>query len=70
MEKELKAVCPFCKTNDLYLVKEYIVDEQDYETEIFCNRCKISFRREDDFGDVDKNRQALIDFWNTKRRSN
>ena len=66
MEKELKNCCPFCKGNDLYLTKEYITTEYDYETEIFCNTCKISFRREDDFGDVDKNKQALIDFWNKR----
>ncbi len=66
MEKELKQTCPFCKSNDLYFTKEYIQDERDFETEIFCNRCKISFRREDDFGDVDKNKEALVEFWNNR----
>lgn len=68
MEKELKKCCPFCKSNDLYFQKQYITDERDFETEIFCNRCKIFFRREDDFGDVDKNKQALIEFWNGGRQ--
>ena len=67
MEKRLINSCPFCGLNDLYLTKQYIPEESDYETEIFCNHCKISFRREDNFGDVNKNENVLIDFWNKKR---
>lgn len=68
MSKELIKCCPFCKSTNLYLCKQYITDEQDFETEIFCNRCKIFFRREDDFGNVDKNEKALIEFWNRGER--
>lgn len=67
MEKLLVKNCPFCALGALYLTKQYITEENDYETEIFCNHCKIYFRREDDYGDVDKNEKAMIDFWNKER---
>ena len=67
MSKELKKTCPFCNspTANLYLTKQWI-DGDEY-TEIFCNRCKISFRLEDSVGDTKVNEKQLIDFWNKER---
>jgi hypothetical protein len=67
MAKELKKSCPFCNipTANLYLIKHWI-DGDEY-TEIFCNRCKISFRLEDSAGDTEVNEKQLIDFWNKER---
>jgi transcription elongation factor Elf1 len=65
MTKELIKPCPFCNSSNLYLTKKF-VDIDEY-TEIFCNRCKISFRLEDNVGDSKVNEQQLIDFWNKER---
>lgn len=67
MAKELMKTCPFCNSpaSNLYLVKTWI--GYDEYTEIFCNRCKISFRLEDDVGDAKINEEKLIDFWNKEK---
>jgi hypothetical protein len=69
MAKELKKSCPFCHSpaTNLYLAKTW-VDGDEY-TEIFCNRCKISFRLEDSVGNTEVNEKQLIDFWNKERGS-
>ena len=66
-QEKLKKTCPFCNSpiDNLYLTKERI-DGDEY-TEIFCNRCKISFRLEDSVGDTKVNEKQLIDFWNKER---
>ncbi len=67
MDKKLLKSCPFCNSHiaNLYLTKVWV--EGDEYTEIFCNRCKISFRLEDSVGNTEINEQQLIDFWNKER---